>query len=241
MENVMTINAEERIGRGKIISKRLRKEGKIPAIIYGGDKASLPVSLLLDEVKRVLKSEKGENTVLRIQRGDSSIDAMLCDIQYNYLSDSIIHVDLLRIDVEKPVSVSVPIKVTGEPIGVKLEDGVFDFLCREVKVKCLVTKIPNDFTIDVGHLHSGQSIKASALVIGEDIRLISDPNIVICAVTTKGKAEVAEAVVTEVVVEAEAGAEGDKAKTEDKKEKDKDKEKDKGKDKGKDKDKEKEK
>ncbi|MCI0471159.1 MAG: 50S ribosomal protein L25 [Candidatus Aminicenantes bacterium] len=223
MENVMTINAEERTGRGKIVAKKLRKEGKIPAIIYGGDKVSLPVSLFSDEVKNVLKSEKGENTVLRIQRGDSSIDAMLYDIQYHCLSDSIIHVDLLRIDVEKPVSVNVPIKVTGEPIGVKLEDGVFDFLCREVKIKCLVTKIPNDITIDVSHLHSGQSIKADALAVGEDIRLLSDPNTVICSVNAKGKADMVEAVVTPEAAEAPVDAKDEKAKTEDKKAKTEDK------------------
>ena len=170
MENITNIKAESRNEVGKQIARRLRKEGKIPAIIYGGKKESIPISILLNDVKTILKADKGENTVLKIQRDDIEVDAMLKDVQHDYLSDKIIHADFIR-------------------IGVKLEDGVFDFITREIEIRCLPTKIPKEYIVDISQLHSGHSIKAEDLDLGEDIRLMSDPHRVICAVLTRAKKE----------------------------------------------------
>ncbi len=189
MENVTTLKAETRNQVGKKIARQLRRTGKIPAIIYGGDKESVPVSLLVDDIKSILRSGKKENTVLRIQRDKLNIDAMLKEVQYDYLSDNIIHVDLIRIDLEKPVIVDVPIKLEGEAVGVKVEDGVFDFNNREIKVKCLVTQIPDEVIFDVSELHIGQSVKAKELDIEEHVQLISNPNAVICSISGKCKME----------------------------------------------------
>lgn len=197
---IMSIKAESREGVGKQVAKKLRKQGKIPAIIYGERKESIPISIELADVKTILKSEKGENTVLKIHRDNIEVDAMLKEIQYDYLSDHIIHADFLRLDLYKPVTAWVPIMVNGEPIGVKLEDGILDFITRDIQVKCLPTKIPKEIVVDISGLHSGNSIKAEDLEVGEEIQLVSDPYRVICAVISKAKAEVEE----EVEVEAEA-------------------------------------
>ncbi|UCH93050.1 MAG: 50S ribosomal protein L25 [Candidatus Aminicenantes bacterium] len=183
----MSIKAESRQEVGKRIAKQLRKQGKIPAIIYGENKESIPISIAINDVKAILKGEKGENTVLRIHRDDIEVDAMLKEIQYDYLSDHIIHVDFLRINLDNPVTAWVPVTVTGEPIGVKVEDGIFDFITRDVQVKCLPTKIPKGIEIDVAELHAGHSIKAEDMELAEDIQLLSDPQRVICAVTSKVK------------------------------------------------------
>lgn len=184
----MRIKAESRQEVGKKVSKRLRKEGRMPAIIYGENKESIPISLAIDDLKSILKAEKGENTVLKIQRDDIEVDAMLKEVQYNYLSDQVIHADFLRIDPNKPILASVPIVASGEPIGVKLEGGIFDFITREVQVKCLASKIPQRFKIDISQLHSGHSIKAEDLEMDEDIKLITDSHRVICAISAKSKA-----------------------------------------------------
>ncbi len=204
MENVMTIKAESRAEIGKKISKQLRREGRIPAIIYGGQQESIPISLDIDDIMRILKSEKGENTVLRIQRDTVNVDAMLQEIQYDYSSDNVIHVDLMRIDIDKPVTVNVPIVIKGEPIGVKVEDGTFDFITREVRLRCLVTKIPTEIDVDVSQLHAGHSIKAGDLEIDQDIHLVSDSQTVICSVSTRGKLEAAEEIVEKEEAEAAA-------------------------------------
>jgi len=191
----MKIKAESRKETGKKIAKKLRKQGKIPAIIYGEKKDSIPITIPLETLKEIFKTEKGENTVLKIHRDDIEVDAMLKEVQYDYLSENIIHADFLRIDLNKPVLVWVPIETKGEPIGVKMEDGVFDFVTRDIQVKCLATKIPQKFELDVSELHAGHSIKAEDLEIEEGVKLISDSQRVICAVTAKAKAS--EAGITE--------------------------------------------
>lgn len=189
MENVMTLKAESRHEVGKKIAKKLRKEGRVPAIIYGENTESIPISLAVNDIKVILKSKSGENTVLKIRQGDSQVDAMLKDVQFDYLSDNIIHADLIRIDLNKPVSVNVPIVVSGEPIGVKLEGGFFEFITREIKIKCLPTNIPKEFQLDISDLHVEHSIKAADINAEEGIKIMSDPHTVICAVATRAAGE----------------------------------------------------
>lgn len=195
------IKAESRQDVGKKIAKKLRKEGKVPAIIYGDKKDSIPITIDLDYVKQILKSEKKENTLLKIHRDDITVDAMLHEVQYDYLSDNIIHVDFLRVDVTKEVNVWVPIVVTGEPIGVKVEDGVFDFISREIKVRCTPERIPNNFELDVSELHSGSSIKVCDIELGENVKLMLEPQRVICAVNAKGAGPAEEEEEEEVLEE----------------------------------------
>lgn len=216
MENIMSVNAESRAKSGKEYAKKLRKTGKVPAIIYGGGKESIPISLSLDDVKTILKSEKGENTILRIHRDDIQVDAMLKDIQYDYLSDNIIHVDFIRIDLKKAIEVYVPVLIKGESVGVKVEDGIFDFVTRELRVRCLPDKIPPAIELDVSDLHLGHSIRVGELETEKDVQFLSDPKTVICSVSAKGMME-------EEVVEVEAeeeveGAEGEAPAAEEKKE-----------------------
>jgi large subunit ribosomal protein L25 len=203
----MNVNAESRQEVGKKISKKLRKDGRVPAIIYGGEKESIPISLLLSDVKQILKARMGENTILRIHRDDLKVDAMLKQIQYDYLSDSIIHVDFIRIDLTKPIEVKVPVEISGESIGVRLEDGVFDFVNRELKIWSIPDKIPRAIEVDVTDLHVGHSIKVDDLNLGEEIEFLSDPQTVICSVSVKGMVE--EEVVEEEVEEEIEGEEGE--------------------------------
>jgi large subunit ribosomal protein L25 len=209
MENIMSVNAESRKEVGKQIAKRLRREGKIPAIIYGENIESIPISLTLSDIKNILKSEMGENTILRIHRDDMQVDAMLKEVQYDYLSTNIIHADFIRIDLNKTIDVNVPILLTGEPIGVRVEDGILDFVRREVELRCMPTKIPEKIEVDVSELHIGHSLKIGSLEIDKDLELISDPNLVVCAVSVKGAAEVEEVEEEEL----EEGVEGEEGET----------------------------
>jgi large subunit ribosomal protein L25 len=201
MENLITINAEARKETGKKICKNLRKTGKIPAIIYGGTDESMAVTVAMSEIKAVLKTERGENAIFRIVReGDKKhTDAMFKDIQYDYLSNHIVHIDMMRIDLNKPVDVEIPIVLHGEPIGVKLEDGLLEFVSREVSVRCLPIKIPKEIRVDISGLHSNHSIKVENLPEIDGLLYLSSGHTVICAVAAKGKEEVtAETAATEV-------------------------------------------
>lgn len=217
MQNIMNVNAESRKEVGKKISKKLRNQGKIPAIIYGGDRESIPISLLLSDLKLILKAEMGENTILRIHRDDIKVDAMLKKIQHDYLSEKIIHADFIRIDLTKPIEVNVPVVIKGESVGIKLEEGIFDFVNRELKILSVPDKIPKEIEVDISDLHVGHSIKVEELELAEDIEFLSDPQTVICSVSAKGMVEEEEVVEEEVEEEAEA-AEGE-AEAKDKEEK----------------------
>ena len=143
MENLITINAELRKEISKKATKGLRSKGKIPAIVYGITAESVPIAVNLGDIKGILKSENKENSILRITHGEKSkFDAMIKEIQYDYLSDHIIHVDFIRIDMSKPVEVEVPVVLEGEAIGVKTEYGLLEFIAREVLVRSLPTSIP---------------------------------------------------------------------------------------------------
>jgi len=229
MANIITMKAQSRNEVGKQVAKRIRKENKIPAIIYGEKKDSIPISIDMQDIKRIMKSEMGENTILKIQRDDIEVDAMLKDLQYDYLSDNIIHADFIRIDLKKKIEVSVPIVLVGEPVGVRLEDGILDQVNREVDLRCLPHKIPSKIEINVEDLHVGNSLKFEIIELEEDVELVSRPERVICAVAQKGAEEVVEEEEEEglEVEEGEEGAEGTDAEkkpedaAEDKKEEDK--------------------
>jgi large subunit ribosomal protein L25 len=242
MENQIIINAELREEISKKACKSLRAQGKIPAIVYGITSESIPIAVELSAIKNIMKSEKKENTILQIMQSNKvKSDAMIKEIQYDYLSDHIIHVDFIRIDLKKLVEVEIPVALFGEAIGVKTEDGLLEFISRNVHVRCLPTQIPKEIRVDVSALHVGQSIKVETLVKTDAYEVISPANTVLCAVAAKAKEEVAEvAEVAEVVEGAVEGAAGaaaaapgaaapDAAAAEKDKGKDKGKEKDKGK------------
>jgi len=210
MENIITINAEPRSEISKQARKQLRAHGKIPAVIYGISAESVPIAVSLADVKGVMKSENKENSILRIIQGEKSkFDAMIKEIQYDYLSDHIIHVDFIRIDLNKPVEVEVPVLLEGEPIGVKTEDGLLEFIHRQILVRSLPTSIPKQIRIDVSGLHINQSIKVENLAKSDAYQLLSPANTVICAVATKAKEEVPVAAeVAEVPAEGAVAAGG---------------------------------
>jgi len=207
MENIITINAELRTEISKQTNKGLRAAGKIPAVIYGITAESVPIAVALSEVKGILKSENKDNSILRINQGDKTkFDAMIKEIQYDYLSDHIIHVDFIRIDLNKPVEVEVPVVLDGEPVGVKTEDGLLEFIHREIMVRSLPTSIPREIRIDISGLHLNQSIKVENLPKSDAYQFISPANTVICAVAAKAKEEVVAA--PEAAAAAEVTAEG---------------------------------
>ncbi len=207
MQDLVNFKAESRNSVGKKIAKKIRREGKIPAIIYGDGKEPIPISINVKDVLSVLKMEKKQNTILRIHRDDIQVDAMLKEIQYDYLSDNILHADFFRLDLNKEIEVSIPITIVGESIGVRVEDGVFDFVTRDIRVKALPTLIPTNFEIDVTELHSGNSIKVENIEEDENVKILTDKQIVICAVVVKGAEEEEE--VEEDEEETVEAAEGD--------------------------------
>lgn len=185
MKKDITIVAEPREGRGKNEARRLRVKGLAPAVLYGAEKEALAVAVNPKEVRKILMSSTGHNTIftLAIANGETT-PAMLVDWQNDPIRDHLLHVDLKRIDVNKRLSVKVPVHIHGDPKGVKLQGGLLEVITREIEVDCLPLEIPELFNMDVSELGIGQSLRASDIPMSGSMKLVSAPDQVIAHVVS---------------------------------------------------------
>ncbi|MDD8020283.1 MAG: 50S ribosomal protein L25 [Acidobacteriota bacterium] len=198
----LLINADPRKEIGKNAAGRLRKQGLVPAILYGGKTSSQPLTLKKKDIIEILKSETGENTIFRVAIDSDEKDVMLKEVQINPVTDELTHVDLIEISMDKPVRVSVPVELVGDPVGVKTEGGVVDFLLRELDVECLPREIPESIKIDISNLHIHQSFKVQNLELPAGIKINNEANTAIVVVSSVAE-EAAPAPVEEVIEGAE--------------------------------------
>src|SRR5271155_2666256 len=226
-----TIEGQVREGRGKGPARRTRLTGRVPAILYGGKKDSISISVNAKQVARILRSETGHNTIFTVQVASGAAEkAMVKDWQVDPVSGKLLHVDLYRIAMDVRMRVMVPVRTYGEPQGVKLQGGVFETVTREVEIECLPGDIPEEFKVDVTEMMIGKQLRAADLPFDpQKVKLLTDPTRVLAHVVILKKEEepVAEAAVAaeaapaepEVIKkgkkeeegEAEAGAEAPKA------------------------------
>ncbi len=183
MAREISIVAEPRASRGKNESRRLRQRGLIPAIVYGAFKGPVAVAVSPKEVERILHSKSGHNTIfdVNLAEGDTT-PAMIVDWQYDPAKDTLLHVDLKRIDLTKRIQVSVPVLTQGEAKGVKQQDGLLELVSREIEIECLPDDIPEHFTVDVTELMMGQSIRAGDIPMAAGLKLVSPADAVIAHV-----------------------------------------------------------
>lgn len=195
MKKDITIAAEARTGRGKNEARRLRVRGLSPAVVYGAEKEAVAVAVNPKELRKILNSATGSNTIfsLAIQDGETT-PVMLVDWQRDPIKDHLLHVDLKRIDLTKRITVAVPVHTHGEPKGVKLQGGLLEIITREVTIDCLPDEIPDAFNIDVVELSINQSVRASDVPLKGSMKLVSAPDLVIAhVVSLKAEAPAADA------------------------------------------------
>ncbi|MEA3420244.1 MAG: 50S ribosomal protein L25 [Acidobacteriota bacterium] len=188
------IRAEMREVFGKNASRRLRKEGKLPAVLYGKDIQN--VSLILDkkDIFAVLKSETGENTIFKVSFDSKKKNAMIKEFQKDPVTDELLHADLILIAMDEVVNITIPLVLIGEAVGVKAEGGFVDFVNREVEVECLPKDIPENIEIDISDLHLHQSSKVEALSPPEGVTITTDGQSVIVLIEAPSKEEEVEEV-----------------------------------------------
>ncbi len=183
------IKGEKREAFGKNASRRLRRNGMVPIILYGAKDVNVPLTLDKKDIFQILRSESGENTVFEVTFNSETRNAMIKDLQRNPVTDEIIHVDLIQIALDKVVRVSVPVVTVGDAIGVKTEGGFVDFITREIEVECLPKDIPEQIEIDISELHLRQSFKVEEAVLPDEIKLISDPEAILVHIEEPSKEE----------------------------------------------------
>ncbi|MDR1817963.1 MAG: 50S ribosomal protein L25 [Puniceicoccales bacterium] len=198
----LSVKNRDGIGRGP--ARRLRKAGLIPGIIYGVAKgareaakrgtsavSTKPVSIDAVELRALLRAKGTDAALVELTLEDGAKTlSLIRDYQRDPLSLKIVHLDLQSVEPDAEFTVLVPVRFTGEPVGVKLENGTLDIMLHEVAVRCLPKDLPGSITVDVTNLHVNQSIHVGALPKIEGVTYPGDPlrAVVVCTAQEEEKA-----------------------------------------------------
>lgn len=199
----ITVRAEQRDGRGKNDSRRLRARGMVPLTVYGGEGESVSAAAPLAQLAAILRSDTGHNTIFTLDvDGVGASEVLFLDRQIDPIRGRLIHADLRRLVRGQKVEVTVPLHLEGEPEGVKEGGGVLEQLVRQIEIRCQPRFIPDSINADVSHLGVHDVMHASDLTVGEDVEILTSPETVIATVGM-----VREEEPEPVVADAEATAE----------------------------------
>lgn len=198
-------NIRTQVGNGP--ARALRRQGKIPAVLYGPGTEPVLLAVAVNDLEKVLKKSKAAQVLLKvlIQNGETSTkSAMIKELQTHPLSRDFLHLDLYEIALDRKITVKIPIAVKGKSIGVE-EGGVLQIIRRELEVSCLPFAIPEVIDIDVTDLDIGDSIHVGQLSVEEGIELMDDDHFTVVTVLSP-KVEEAE---VEELEDEEEGVEPD--------------------------------
>lgn len=198
-----SLNAKKREGSGKGVARKLRQDGRVPAVLYGKDMDSVALSIDAMEAEHLFAAISVENTIIELQvEGEkSSFQTLVREIQAHPFKKELVHVDFYRLQKGVAVDVDVPVELEGTPVGVKSFGGILEQLVHEVPVRCLPHLIPEMIKVDVSPLELDQSVKVGDLVLPEGVEVMLDEARLVCIVATpRGMAE--EAAAAEAAAEA---------------------------------------
>jgi large subunit ribosomal protein L25 len=208
MAEKVTIKAEKREGRGKNDSRRLRAEGKIPVVVYGGEGESVAAVATLSDLAAILRSDSGQNTVFSLDMsGEGTGDVMFQDRQIDPLHGRLVHADLKRLKKGEKIEVTVSIHLVGEPIGVKEDGAMLEHQMREIKVLCEPANIPEFIEVNVADLNVGDAVHVSDISVPDTIEIHESPDALVASVSLvkeEVEPEVEEATEPEVIGEEKA-------------------------------------
>jgi large subunit ribosomal protein L25 len=218
------MEAEPRTSVGKGPNRRLRASGRIPGVLYGGGKKTVAVSLDPKAIVGIIRSHGGVNTIfeLGVKGAQGRENVMIREYQIEPVEHRLLHADLVRVAMDRELTLDVAIELTGTPVGVKVSGGMLDFVTRTVEISCLPKDIPETIVADVSGLELGHYLRASDLVLPSGVKLVSETNVVIAhCVAPKAEEEPkpAEAAAAEgaegaeAAPKAEAGKEAGKEKS----------------------------
>jgi large subunit ribosomal protein L25 len=200
-----SVRAKIRSERGTRAARRLRRQGMIPAVLYGASRETLSLLVNPKEILAILGSPTGYNSIFTLEvEGHPKENVLVKDWVFEPVRSTLLHADFFRIAMDKPIQVKVPIRTFGESKGVKLEGGILEIVLREVEISCLPSDIPDHIKVDVSELTFGKNIRVGDLLMDPKIKIISDPGLTVAHIATIKEEKVAEVAVEGVVPEAPA-------------------------------------
>jgi len=212
MPDATRMKAAMREPHGTRGARALRREGRVPAILYGHKEEPVAVSLPTHDLEVALAH--GAH-LLELDVKGSSTRCLIKDVQYDHLDEDPIHVDLIRVSLDERVQVVVPIELRGVPAGVN-EGGVLDQILGEVEVDCLVTEIPEAIRVRVTSLGLNESLRVKDLDLPEGVNPLAEPDDPVCTVRPLGEEPEEEKAVEEGETEPEVIGREQKEQPEDK-------------------------
>jgi large subunit ribosomal protein L25 len=199
----VVLSAKNRPGKGSQEARRIRRSGRIPAVLYGRSGAAISIDLDAREFINGVKSIS-ESTIVKVEVDGQSHDAFVKDTQRNITDGSILHVDFYEVESGIALRTRVSVHIHGTPVGVR-EGGVLEFPLHEIEVECLPKDLPERIDVDVSELKVNQSLHVRDIALGEGVRLISAADQVV-ALVKFAKAEAAAAAVEETAAAADTAA-----------------------------------
>jgi large subunit ribosomal protein L25 len=190
-----TLEAVRRQQFGKNEAGRLRREGRIPAVLYGEARESQPISVDPKALLRILRSQSGVNTLISLKlEGEGDTRVLVKEYQVHPTGRNLLHADFYSVAMDKVLRVTVPVHLTGEAKGVKTEGGILDFVHRDLVIECLPADIPEHITVDVSEMGLHDGVRVRDLPTGGAWKPVSDADMLIVhIVAPKAEAEAAPA------------------------------------------------
>jgi large subunit ribosomal protein L25 len=182
MEEIL-LRAEKRTGTGKGVTRKIRKVGNIPAVLYGRGVDSVPIKISAKEWDALMRRVR-KNVILTMElHGDAGLEnrpVMIKSIQPGFLGDDVCHIDFLQVSMERTIEIEIPIHLTGIAKGV-INNGIVEQHLRSIMVECLPTQIPEQIEIDVTNLEIGDSIHVSDISLS-GVKLLEHANVAVVTV-----------------------------------------------------------
>lgn len=199
----ISVNSSVREMKGKGPNRRLRRAGKIPAVLYGHS-GNVVLEVDPKDIFKILHSQAGENTIFQLQvPGREVVNCLIREYQLEPISHELLHADFYEVAMDEALEVKVPLVTRGEAYGVKTEGGLLDIVHRELHVECLPGDIPEHIEVDVTNMKIGDLVRVRELQVSDKIKLLDDPDTVVVAVEHPRAEELPTAAPAEAEAEAE--------------------------------------
>lgn len=202
-QQVLEISAQSRSEEGRGASRRIRRTGNVPGVIYGGDAAPSPITLDHNVLYHALRKEAFHSSILTINLDKKPVQVLLRDVQMHPYKQQVLHVDFLRVDPKRKITMRVPLHFVNGDISpaVKLEGALINQIMNELEISCLPKDLPEYIEVDLSEMTVGTTIHVSSLKLPQGVAAVAshgiDPTVASAAVVKE-----------EVVTEGEVGMEG---------------------------------
>ena len=190
----ITVRAIRRAGRGKNDAGRLRRQGLVPLTVYGGEGEPVAAAAPLAELAAILRSETGPNTIFTLDvEGVGASEVLFHDRQIDPVRGRLLHADLRRLVAGQKIEITVPLHLTGDPVGVREQGGVLEQVTRELEIRVSPRDIPDAIDVDVSNLGVHDVLHVSDIPADERIEILEAPEMVLATVGVVREEEVAPA------------------------------------------------